>query len=66
MEIILTNDNKSTSPFLDMGGKICIWFMWMVSDLIVFLDDRIVFSADPVIENLEVELVDLRSEAVNY
>ena len=49
-----------------MGGKICIWFMWMVSDLIVFLDDRIVFSADPVIENFEVELVDLRSEAVNY
>ena len=54
------------SPFTDMSGKFCVWFMWMVSDLIVFLDDRIVFSADPVIENLEVELVDLRSEAVNY
>ena len=66
MEIILTNDNKITSPFPDMGGKFCVWFMWLVSDLIVFLDDRIVFDTDLVIDNLEVKLVDLRSEAVNY
>ena len=66
MEIILTNDNKSTSPFPDLGGKFCVWFMWMVSDIIVFLDDIIVFDAYLVIDKLEVELVDLRSEAVNY
>ena len=40
--------------------------MCLVIDIIVLLGDRLVFSADLVIDNLEVDLVALRSEAVNY
>ena len=40
--------------------------MWPVRDIIVFLDERLVFDTDFVIENLEVDLVALQSEAVNY
>ena len=40
--------------------------MWLVSDIIVFLNDRLVFGADLVVENLEVDLVSLQREAVNY
>ena len=40
--------------------------MCLVSDMIVFLSDRLVFCADLVIENLEVDLVALQSDAVNY
>ena len=25
---ILTNDNRSTSPFPALGGKICVWCLW--------------------------------------
>ena len=38
----------------------------LVSDLPVLLDDTLVLGADFVIDNLEVELVALRSEAVHY
>ena len=40
--------------------------MYLESDIIVFLGGRLVFGADLVIENLEVDLVALKSEAVNY
>ena len=42
-KLFLTNDKKSTSPFPDLGGKLCVWFLWLVSDIIVFLGDRLVF-----------------------
>ena len=64
--MILTKDNNSTSPFPDLSGKLCVWFLWLVSDIIVFLGDRLVFVSDLVIENLEVDLVALHSDAVNY
>ena len=66
LERILTNDNKIVSHFSDMSGNICVWFLWLVSDFIVFFGDRLVFGADLVVENLEVDLVSLQSEAVNY
>ena len=40
--------------------------MWLVSDIIVFLGDRLVFGDDLVIDNFEVDLVALRSKAANY
>ena len=54
------------SPFPDLSGKFCVWFMCLVIDIIVLLGDRLVFSTDLVIDNLEVDLVALRSEAMNY
>ena len=38
----------------------------LVSDIPVFLDDTLVFGAELVIENLEVELVASLSEVVHY
>ena len=43
-----------------------VWVYEMLSDLIVFLDDTLVFGTDLVIENLEVDFVASRSEAVQY
>ena len=40
--------------------------MCLVSDIIVLIVDRLVFGAALVIENLEVDFVALRGEAVNY
>ena len=43
-----------------------IWGYKMVSYLTVFLDDTLVFGADLVIENLEVDLVASQREVVRY
>ena len=40
--------------------------MRLVSDIIVFLGESLVFGSDLVIENLEVDLVEFQSEVVNY
>ena len=42
-----------------------VWWYELVSYLPVFPDDMLVFGADLVIDNLEVELMALRSEAVH-
>ena len=49
------------------GGvaEMYVWGYDMVSDLPVFLCDMLVFSADFVIKNLEVDLVALCSEVVH-
>ena len=43
-----------------------VWGYDLISDLPVLLNDTLAFCTDLVIKNLEVDLVDLRSEAVHY
>ena len=43
-----------------------VWGYDLVSDIPVFLDDMLVFCADLVIDNLEVDLLASQSEAVHY
>ena len=42
-----------------------VWGYELLSDLSVFLDDMLVFNADLVIDNLEVDIVASRSEVVH-
>ena len=46
-------------------ASVHVWGYNLVSDIPVFFNDTLVFGTDLIIDNLEVELVALQSEAVH-
>ena len=54
--------------YSSFGGIVSVFVLGynLVSDLPVFLDDTLVLCTDLVIDNLEVDLLALQSEAVHY
>ena len=64
--IILFDEEVPEIFWNDGVASVYVWGYELVSDLLVFLYDTLVFYADLVIDNLEVDLVASQSDVVHY